>query len=147
MLREARHEPRFALSAVATRVEFEGDRHRAGHKAGKAVEHLRLVTLDVDPDERDTLGRHTQMFKLVIDTHERDLEPRRAIERRRRADRVRAGIARVEMQHGATRRGTGGLRDDHRDMREPVRVEIPGKQRRVARRGLERDDAREAAAT
>ena len=87
------------------------------------------------------------MFKLVIDTHERDLEARRAMERRRRADRVRAGIARVEMQHGATRRGTGRFRDDHRDMREPVRVEIPGKQRRVARRGLERNDAREAAAT
>src|SRR5207247_10230591 len=89
-LREARLEPRFALSAVAARVEFEGDRHPAGHKAGKPLEHLRLVTLDVHPDERNTLRRHTQMFKLVIDTHERDLEPRRASARRPRPERWRA---------------------------------------------------------
>src|SRR5499427_5192571 len=145
VLREPRHEPLFALGAVAARREFEGDRHRARHELGEAIEDLRLVTLDIDPRQPHGLERHAEARELIVDPRHRHVEPRLPVDRRRLADGMRPGIARVKMQHGGARRGAGRLGHDHGRVEQPVRLEIPGEQVGVARRGLEHDGAREAA--
>ena len=135
----------FALGGVAARREFERDRHRARHELGEAVEDLRLVAFDVDPREPHGVERHAEALEFIVDPHHRHVEARLPVNRRRLADGVGAGIARVKMQHGGAGRGAGRLGHDHGRVGQPVRLEIPGEQVGVARRGLERDGAREAA--
>jgi len=144
-LREPRHQPLFALGAVAARREFERDRYRARHELGEAVENLRLVALDIDPREPHALERHAEALEFIVDPHDRHVEPRLPVDRRRLADRVGPGIARVKMQHGGARRGAGRLGHDDGRLRQAVRLQIPDEQVCIARLGLERDGAREAA--
>ena len=129
--------------AVPPRRIFERDRNAARKQRAEPAQHLRLVALDVDPDQAELFGRHPEFAERVLDAHDRHVELFTAVVRGRRANRVRTLVARVEVKRSDSGRLTAGFRHDGDGVGEPVGLDIHGKEPRVARLRLERHRARE----